>query len=222
MPSTRAIGGRSAPGAGHHDSSARRLTCRAAAIIVLALHPSISHADGDGGDVIFAAATVETQTDRNLAEEWLRSLDAIDWHALPFRWALTTRRGSGRRQIAIFSDPNCPYCRRFEQDLAKVDNITIHIFMYPVIRPQSVTQSKSVWCSRDRVEAWNALVLSGVEPRVAPDCDNPVDELLSLGRKLKVSMTPTWFLPNGERYQGALSVRDILPLLDKASPRAPR
>jgi len=197
----------------------RRLICGTAAIVALASNPSIALADDDRQARMIAAAAAETQADRNLPEEWLHSLDTIDWHSLPFRWALTTRRGSGRRQIAIFSDPNCPYCRRFEKELEQVDDITVHVFMYPVIRAQSVTQSKSVWCSRNRVEAWRALMLRDVEPTAATDCNHPIEELLALGRKLKVSMTPTWFLPTGERYKGAFNVRDIMPLLDKSASR---
>ena len=84
------------------------------------------------------------------------------------------KRGSGRREIAIFSDPNCPYCQHFESDLAKVDDITVHIFMYPVIRPDSVRLTKAVWCSKDRVKAWNDLMLKRIEPTAKPDCDTPV------------------------------------------------
>ncbi len=168
----------------------------------------------EAASVIFAGTLIDARTDRNLTEERLRKLSTIDWNALPFKWALTMKRGDGRRQIAVFSDPNCPFCRRFEADLAKLDDITVHIFLYPVIKPESVAQTKAVWCSRDRVKAWNDLMLRNVQPTAKPDCETPIEELVALGRRLGANSTPTWFLRNGEKRAGALSLNDLVPLLD--------
>ena len=171
------------------------------------------------GQVTIIGNLIDMRTNRNLTEERLRKLSAIDWSQLPFRWAVTMRRGDGRRQIAIFSDPNCPFCRKFEGDLAKVDDITVHIFMWPVIKPESVRQTKSVWCSKDRVKAWNELMLKRVEPTAATDCENPIEELVALGRRLGARSTPTWFLPNGEKYAGAMPMSEVVPLLDATARR---
>lgn len=112
---------------------------------------------------------------------------------------------------------SAPYCKRFEKDLAGLDDITVHIFLYPIIKPESVAQTKSVWCSKDRSQAWNDLMLRDIEPTAKPDCDTPVEKLVALGRKLGANSTPTWFLRNGERYQGALPVDEVTRLLDAAS-----
>lgn len=171
------------------------------------------------GQIMLIGTLIETRTDRNLTEERLRKLSAIDWNQLPFQWAVTTRRGDGRRQIAIFSDPNCPFCQKFEKDLAALDNITVHIFMWPVIKEESVRQTKSVWCSKDRAKAWNDFMLKGVEPIAPTDCENPIEELVALGRRLGATSTPTWFLPNGEKYAGALPMSEVVPLLDATARR---
>lgn len=171
------------------------------------------------GQVMLVGNLIETRTDRNLTEERVRQLSAIDWNQLPFQWAVTARRGDGRRQIAIFSDPNCPFCQQFEKDLAGVDNITVHIFMWPVIKPESVRQTKSVWCSKDRAKAWNDLMLKRTEPTAPTDCENPIDELVALGRRLGATSTPTWFLPNGEKYVGAQPMSMVVPLLDATARR---
>ena len=164
--------------------------------------------------LLFVGSVLEVASDRDLTEERLRKLSAIDWNSLPFKWAITMKRGSGRREIAIFSDPNCAFCERFERDLAKVDDLTVHIFMYPVIRPESVRQAKAVWCSRDRGKAWMDLMLKRIEPAARPDCDTPVDELLALGQRLGAKSTPTWFLRSGEMHSGAMKMADLAPLLD--------
>ena len=179
--------------------------------------PQVFYVD-DRATVIIAGQAIDAKSGRNLTEERLQKLSAIKWESLPFDAAITTTRGAGRRKIAIFSDPNCGYCKRFEKDLAKLDDITVHIFLYPVISPASVTQTKSVWCSKDRAKAWNDLILRDIQPTAKPDCDTPVDKIVALGRKLGATSTPTWFLENGQRYSGALPLSEVSRLLDEASP----
>jgi thiol:disulfide interchange protein DsbC len=168
--------------------------------------------------VIVVGQVLDGRSGRNLTEERLRRLNANEWSTLPFADAITTKRGTGRRKIAVFSDPNCPYCKRFEKDLAKLGDITVHIFLYPVIRPESTPLTKSVWCSRDRAKAWNDLMLRDIQPTAAPDCDTPAERLVALGRRLGASSTPTWFVETGERYSGAVPLEDTRRILDAASP----
>jgi thiol:disulfide interchange protein DsbC len=178
----------------------------------------VIYVDADA-KVFLVGSLVDAASGENLTEARVRTLSAIDWKTLPFGSAITMKRGSGKREIAIFSDPNCPYCERFERALSKVDDITVHIFMYPVIKPDSVRLTKAVWCSKDRVKAWNDLILSGVEPSAKPDCETPIEQLVTLGRRLGASSTPTWFLANGQMYKGAMTMNDVLPLLDAAARR---
>jgi thiol:disulfide interchange protein DsbC len=168
--------------------------------------------------VILTGQAIDAKTGRNLTEERQRQLGAIQWSSLPFDDAITIVRGNGRRKIAVFSDPNCPFCKRFEKDLARLDDSTVHIFLFPVIRPESVPQTKAVWCSPDRAKAWRDLMLRGVQPTAAPDCKTPVEKLVTLGRSLGANATPTWFVETGERYSGALAFDDVRKILDEASP----
>ncbi len=171
----------------------------------------------EAASVIVVGSVIDAKTGRNLTEERVRKLSAIAWESLPLDWAVTTTRGSGRRKIAIFSDPNCPYCKRLEGDLAKLDDITIHIFLYPVIKAESVHQTKSVWCSKDRAKAWNDLVLRDIQPTAPPHCSTPIEGIVELGRRLGADSTPTWFLPSGERFKGAMPIERVEALLDAAA-----
>ena len=179
--------------------------------------PQIYYVD-EGANVIITGQAIDAKSGRNFTEERSRELNRVDWSSLPLHWAITSKRGSGRRKIAILSDPNCPYCKRFEEDLAKLDDITVHILPYAVLGPKSTQQAKSVWCSKDRVKAWNDLMFRRVEPQAAPDCDNPIDKLAQFGRSIGANATPTWFLENGERYSGAVPLDEVRRLLDLASP----
>ncbi|MGH8689736.1 MAG: DsbC family protein [Burkholderiales bacterium] len=180
----------------------------------------------DGVQVIYTDATgahiivgriIETRSDRNLTEERMRKLNAVKFEALPLDLAVKVQRGSGRRVLAMFSDPYCPACRQFERTLAQIDDITVYVFMYPVIRPENADHSRAVWCAPDRAKAWLELA-AAPRPKV-PDagarCPNPVDKIVEAGRRLGVNSTPTLFLANGERMNGGLAADDLKELLDQ-------
>jgi thiol:disulfide interchange protein DsbC len=163
---------------------------------------------------IFLGKIYETQNDRELTEERLRKLNAIKFESLPLDQAVKIQRGNGKRVMAMFSDPFCPACKQFEQTLQQVDDVTIYVFMFPVIRPEFADQSKAVWCSPDRASAWLDVALRGKAPAAKPACANPVEKNLELGRKLGVNSTPTLVLGSGERVTGALSKADLTDMLD--------
>ena len=163
---------------------------------------------------IFLGKIYDAETDRDVTEERLRKLNAIKFGSLPFEQAVKIQRGNGKRVMAMFSDPYCPACRQFEQTLQQLDDITIYVFMFPVIRPELAEQSKSVWCSADRAKAWLDVALRGKPPAAKPDCPNPVEKNLELGHSLGVNSTPTLVLANGERIAGGLSRTDLSELLD--------
>lgn len=179
--------------------------------------PVLYYVDGRAS-VIIVGEVIDAGSGRNLTQQRQRELSAIKWETLPLQWAITSVRGTGRRKIAILSDPNCSYCRRFEEDLAKLDDITVHILPWPILSPTSVRQAKSVWCSEDRAKAWNDLMLSRIEPKAPTDCDNPIDQIIDFGRALGANSTPTWLVERGERYSGAMPFAQVRNLLDEASP----
>ena len=161
----------------------------------------------------------EVSTNRDLTEERLRKLNAIKFDSLPLDLAVKVQRGKGKRVLAMFSDPYCPACRQFERTLAQVDDVTIYVFMYPVIRPENVDHSRAVWCSTDRAKAWLELA-AGAQPKVpdAPkNCANPVDKVVDVGQKLGVNSTPTLFFANGERIAGGLRLSDLQEMLEKTA-----
>ncbi|HEX2198663.1 MAG TPA: DsbC family protein [Burkholderiales bacterium] len=168
---------------------------------------------------VIQGSIFELRTDRDLTEERLRKLNAIKFEQLPLELAVKVKRGDGKRVMAMFSDPYCPACRQFEKTLQQIDNVTIHVFMYPVIRPENADHSRAVWCSADRAKAWLELAAAPQPklPDAAPSCDNPVDKVLRLGESLGVTSTPTLIFANGERVAGGLAPHDLRALLDQSS-----
>jgi thiol:disulfide interchange protein DsbC len=182
----------------------------------------ILYTDANGTHV-FLGRIYEVRTDRNLTEERTRKLNAVKFESLPLDLAVKVQRGNGKRVLAMFSDPYCPACRQFERSLAQIDDITIYVFMYPVIRPENADHSRAVWCSADRAKAWLDLAAAAQPklPDAAPSCSNPVDKVLQVGRKFSVNSTPTLFFTNGERVTGGLAPADLTELLDQTAAARP-
>ncbi|HEX7249562.1 MAG TPA: DsbC family protein [Burkholderiales bacterium] len=178
--------------------------------------PQIVYTDAAGTYVI-QGSIISLVTGRDLTEERLRKLSTIKFESLPLDQAIKIQRGDGRRVMAMFSDPYCPYCQQFEKTLRQVDNVTVYVFMYPVIRPQNADHSREVWCSTDRAKAWLDLALDHKRASASPRCATPIEKNLELGRALRVNSTPTLFLSNGERIAGGLPLADLQDVLDQAS-----
>jgi thiol:disulfide interchange protein DsbC len=167
-----------------------------------------------GSQIVYADATgnymllgdlVDTRSRTNLTEARLSEMNKIDFAKLPFENAVKVVKGDGSRKIAVFSDPNCPYCKQFENTLKSVDNVTIYTFLYPVLSPDSTVKSKSIWCSKDRSRAWEGWMLDHTAPTAAAACDTTaIDKNLKLGQTMNVSGTPTVFLADGRRLPGAV------------------
>jgi thiol:disulfide interchange protein DsbC len=171
------------------------------------------------GTYFFNGHLVDAVKDRDLTEERLKKLSAIEFKSLPLDLAVKIQRGNGKRTMAMFSDPYCPYCRRLEQTLLQLDDITVYVFMYPVIRPDAADHSRAVWCSKDRAKAWLDLAASEKPkvPTAGATCANPVDKVLELGRSLRVTGTPTLFFVNGERAGGGMPIGQLRAKLDEAA-----
>ncbi|CAH2809947.1 MAG: Thiol:disulfide interchange protein DsbC [uncultured Caballeronia sp.] len=131
-----------------------------------------------GAQIVYTDATgnyllmddlVDTRT--NLAEARLVETNKIDFAKLPFENAVKVVKRTGGRKIAVFSDPNCPYCKQLETTLKSVDNVTVYTFLYPVLSPDSSVKSKSIWCSKDRSGAWEGWMLDHTPPTTAASCD---------------------------------------------------
>lgn len=154
---------------------------------------------------------IDTTTRANITETRLSKLTAIKFDDLPFENAIKLVRGDGSRRVAIFEDPLCGYCKKFEGDLNTIDNMTAYIFLYPILAEDSTTKSNSIWCSKDRLATWQDWMLRNIAPTAttAIDCKTPLEQNVALGQKLRVNGTPATFFEDGERISGALPKETI-------------
>ena len=163
------------------------------------------------GNYLIQGNLFETKGLRNLTEERINKLSAIKFDALPLKDAFTIVRGNGSRKLAVFEDPNCGYCKRFERDLQKIDNVTIYMFLYPILGPDSNEKAKALWCSRDKVQAWQDWMLRDQVPApAAAMCDTaPVARNVEFGKTYRIQGTPTLLFEDGNRIPGAIDAQQI-------------
>lgn len=179
--------------------------------------PMVIYAD-DKGDYLLAGDLLDVKSRRNLTKERMDKLTEVKWDSLPLENAIKVVRGNGKRKLAVFSDPDCPYCKKAEQEFAKMDNLTVYVFPYPLaMHPDAGRKSTLVWCSKDRSKAWLDLMLRGKLPEGKTDCKNPLDENLELGRKLRIDGTPAMIFPNGKRVPGYMDAKRLENILDDAN-----
>ena len=179
------------------------------------------------GDIVYTdektgfliqGSIVDMASGMNVTAQRRNELNKINFAELPLGLAMKTVKGNGKRKLAVFSDPDCPYCTQLEKELLKVSDITIYTFLYPIdaLHPQAREKAKRVWCSSERVKAWNKLMLDGVEPQASAKCDNPIEKIGDLGRKYRVTGTPTLFLADGNRVPGAVAAVELEKMLNAA------
>ena len=164
---------------------------------------------------VITGDVIDLKNRANLTQARLNQLQAIKWDSLPLANALKTVKGNGARKLVVFSDVDCPYCRKFEAELSKVDNITVYTFLYPIegLHPKAVQMSKQIWCAPDRNKAWDDYIARGSVPNNDGKCANPVDATIALGSKLNVGGTPTLFFANGQRVPGMVPAAQLERLL---------
>jgi len=151
----------------------------------------------------FKGDVIDARSQKNLTEERQQKLSAIRFEDLPLDLAIKQVRGNGKRVVAIFSDPFCPYCKSLDRALMREDDITIYTFLYPILRAESPEKSRTIWCAPDRAKAYYDFMLNGREPAAASGCSAPVEKWLALGQKVGVRATPTSFATSGQRILGA-------------------
>ena len=180
----------------------------------------IFYTDKNAGFILIGSL-IDAKTQRNVTEERMRDLMRVKFDTLPLELAIKQVKGNGKRKMAVFSDPDCPYCKKLYAELEKVTDVTIYTFLYPIasLHPQAGDKAKAVWCASDRVKAWEDLIQKGTVPQAGGKCENPLEKIAELGRKLKVNGTPTIIFADGMRVPGMVPAANLEKLLNGERPQ---
>lgn len=166
------------------------------------------------GNFIINGEMMDTRGRRNLTQDRMDKLLAVDFSQLPVKDAFTIVRGNGKRKLAVFEDPNCPYCKHFERDLQKVDNVTVYMFLYPILGADSVEKSKAIWCAKDKGRTWEDWMVRGEPPKGDGSCDvTALARNTEFGKTHKITGTPTLVFADGSRVPGAIGAAAVEKML---------
>ncbi|MEF7614764.1 DsbC family protein [Aquincola sp. MAHUQ-54] len=178
----------------------------------------VLYADESGNHVI-QGSIFDTRSKTNLTDQRIQKLTAIDFASLPLKDAMVQKQGTGARKLAVFADPNCGYCKRFERDLATVKDVTIYTFLYPILGADSDAKAKAIWCSKDAQKTWRAWMIDGTSvPKQMGQCDAAaITRNVAFGQKHKLNGTPALVFQDGRRLPGAIPAAEIERQLAEAT-----
>lgn len=170
-------------------------------------------------DFILVGSIVDAKTKHNLTEERIRDLMRVKFDILPFEDAVKIVKGDGSRKLAVFEDPDCPYCKRVEADIEKLNNYTLYVFLYPIeqLHPDATDKAKKVWCAKDRAKAWQDLMLKNQVPKNKGDCETPIGRNVALANQLNISGTPALIFSDGRLAPGAIPKEQIEKFMVEAA-----
>lgn len=169
-------------------------------------------------DHFFFGHIIDTKTRTSLTNERLQEIKAarrVPMDTLPLEFAIKTVKGDGKRELAIFTDPNCPYCKQLEKELLEITDVTIYTLLYPVLKG-SEELSTAIWCAQDQIKAWDDFMLRGIKPK-EQDCETPIPSLLRAGQENRVTGTPTLIFADGSIVGGMIPAEAIEEKLQTAS-----
>ncbi len=167
------------------------------------------------GKHLFNGHLFDLDTHEDLTERRIEALTRIDLKQLPLADAFDVVHGNGKRQLYLFEDPDCPYCKKFEEQLQKVNDVTLHIYLFPLVslHPHANEHALGIWCASDRQKAWADKMLKGIDPPAVAKCANPIDRNLALGDKIHIEGTPTILFADGRVRAGMMSAEELERML---------
>lgn len=170
---------------------------------------NIAYTDESGRYMLFGHI-FDMEKQRDLTADALDDLNKVDVAQLPIKNSIVRVNGNGQRKIWLFSDPDCPFCKRLEQELSKIKNVTIYTFLFPLesLHPEARAHATAIWCAKDKAKAWDEFMRQGKLPE-SKSCDTPIEENLALGESLGINGTPTLFFEDGSRASGAMPAEQI-------------
>lgn len=166
---------------------------------------------------LFVGSILDAKTLQNLTERQVMKFNASRFESLPLDLAIKTVKGDGKRVLAVFSDPRCPYCKRLEKTLTEVTDVTIYTLLYPILSG-SEPVARAVWCAPDRQKAWDDLMLRDIPPQAA-GCETPIAKIVRLGQQLGVNGTPALVFPSGRIVSGAIPAQELEKYLSEPKAR---
>lgn len=169
------------------------------------------------GEYMLLGELIDTKSGESLTQLRQQELNKVDFSSLPLNKAIKEVRGNGRLKVAVFSDADCPFCHRLEQEFAKMSDTTIYNFMMPIdtLHPDADAKSIQILCQANPTKAWTEWMREGKKPPKVPECNTTLQDTLKLGESLGFNGTPTIVFPNGKIYPGFAPMPKLKELIEQ-------
>lgn len=176
----------------------------------------------ESGRFLLTGKLIDMKSKRNLTDEKIDKITAIKFRDLPASDSITYTRGDGSRKVAIFADPNCGYCKRFETELLKVDNITVSVYVLPILGVDSTAKAKAVWCAPEKNKVWlEYMTKEKAIPMTTPACDTEaITRNLSFARRHAIRGTPAVYFQNDRKVGGYIDAKQVEAILAEAEKKS--
>jgi len=165
------------------------------------------------GDHLISGHIFSTKNHKDLTAARLEDINRVDWNKLPLKNAIVSGDPKGS-PVAIFTDPDCPFCRRLETELPKTRGLKVYTFLFPLaqLHPEARAKAEAIWCSKDQHKTLQDIMLNGTAlNRIKSGiCKTPIDNNLNLGASLGVHATPTLIAHDGRKHAGGMSAEQLM------------
>lgn len=165
---------------------------------------NIAYTD-EKGEVGLFGNLVDIKSKISLTQLEKEKLTVVDFAKLPLDKAIVRIKGTGTRKLALFSDPECPFCQGIEKELESVTDVTIYTFLLPLtdIHPDAARKAQLIWCAKDRVQAWEDMLVRQKEPKDSnTNCETPIKEIAEFAASNWINGTPGVIFTSGKLLFG--------------------
>jgi thiol:disulfide interchange protein DsbC len=167
---------------------------------------------------LFSGNVLNLATKENLTQQRVVELNRTDFSKIPLDDTIVLGDPTAVNKVVVFTDPNCPYCRKLHPVLGEIvekrNDVAFYVKIYS-INPKSYEKAKAIACSKSSSMLDDAM--EGKEISAPEGCEaTQLEANLALGRSIGVRSTPTLVFPDGRVVPGAKSAQQILELLDAA------
>jgi thiol:disulfide interchange protein DsbC len=114
---------------------------------------------------------IVTKEKKNLTQARNNELQGNKFKDLPLEKAV--KIGSGPHTVIEITDPDCPFCRTASDYFAKRNDVTRHVFFYPLsgLHPNAEAKVRYILCAKDRAKAYEEAMTGKLDDMKFTPCD---------------------------------------------------
>lgn len=162
------------------------------------------------GKYLIEGRVFDVDSRHNVMDDALATVRKQALAEIPASNRITFAPAHPKYHVTVFTDVDCPYCHEFHKQIAEYNKLGIAVdyVLFPLsIHPGADKKAETVWCSKDRNSAYNA-VMEG--KTLAPKtCANPIAKITDVAARIGVNGTPGILADDGTQLGGYLPPAEL-------------